>query len=137
MNPNSITVGTQLPDFVRRSDFDAWNRYAAVNDEFVPIHMDDAAGQAAGYPGAIGMGNLIWAYMHNAIHDWLGDDADIESLSCQFRAANLRGSTVIIRGLVRESERRDDATVVSIDVTAASDRGVVLAPGTAMVRLAG
>jgi hypothetical protein len=40
-------VGDELPPFVRTTGFDNWNRYAAVNDEFVPIHMDDDAGRAA------------------------------------------------------------------------------------------
>ena len=40
-----VTVGQELAPFVREAGFPAWNRYAAVNDEFIPIHMDDAAGQ--------------------------------------------------------------------------------------------
>ena len=47
MAPTEIPeVGEEIPAFVRQTGFDNWNRYAAVNDEFVPIHMDDEAGQA-------------------------------------------------------------------------------------------
>src|SRR5881398_3196658 len=38
---DTVTIGTELPVFVRTTGFHNWNRYAAVNDEFVPIHMDD------------------------------------------------------------------------------------------------
>ena len=39
-----------------------WNRYAAVNDKFVYIHMDDeAGGSALNEQGAFGMGNLRYA----------------------------------------------------------------------------
>ena len=55
-----------------------WNRYAAVNDEFVYIHMDDDAGRAAlNEQGAFGMGNLRYAYLVNALQDWIGDEATI------------------------------------------------------------
>ena len=62
---DTVTVGTELPPFVRTTGFHNWNRYAAVNDEFVPIHMDDEAGRAQGFAGAFGMGNLMWSYLHS------------------------------------------------------------------------
>ena len=68
-----VTVGEELPVFTRTTGFPVWNRFAAVNDEFVPIHMDDTAGQAAGMPGAFGMGNLQLAYLHNLVREWLGE----------------------------------------------------------------
>ena len=43
-----IEVGQQVPAFERETDFMNWNRYAAVNDEFVYLHMDDAVAKAAG-----------------------------------------------------------------------------------------
>ena len=74
---DTVTVGTELPPFVRTTGFHNWNRYAAVNDEFVPIHMDDEAGRAQGFAGAFGMGNLMWSYLHNLVRDWMGDDGRI------------------------------------------------------------
>ena len=93
-------VGEEIPAFVRQTGFHNWNRYAAVNDEFVPIHMDDEAGQAAGYPTAFGMGNLQWSYLHNIVREWMGERGTIEHLSCQFRGPNLKGQTVTGRGRV-------------------------------------
>jgi len=77
MQTTAPTVGQEFPEFVRDSDFAYWNRYAAVNDEFIPIHMWDEAGRAAGYPTAFGMGNLTWAYLHIALHEWFGEHATI------------------------------------------------------------
>ena len=48
---SELTVGMEIPEFQRATGLHNWNRYAAVNSEFVDIHMDDEAGQAAGYPG--------------------------------------------------------------------------------------
>ena len=47
-NARTAQVGDTLPTLQRTTAFHNWNRYAAVNDEFVPIHMDDEAGKAAG-----------------------------------------------------------------------------------------
>ena len=44
---DDVQVGDALPPWSRKTDFMNWNRYAAVNDEFVYIHMDDEAGRAA------------------------------------------------------------------------------------------
>ena len=75
--PREIAVGDELPTFQRTTGFHHWNRYAAVNDEFVPIHMDDEAGRAAGYESAFGMGNLQWAYLHDLLRQWMGDSGRI------------------------------------------------------------
>ncbi len=51
-----VEIGQEIPVFVHETDFMNWNRYAAVNDEFVYIHMDDEAGKAAGQGAAFGIG---------------------------------------------------------------------------------
>lgn len=128
-----ISVGDELPRFVRPTGFETWNRYAAVNDEFVPIHMDDAAGRAAGYSGAFGMGNLQWAYLHNLLRDWLGGEGAIRSVACQFRSPNLQGQTVTARGVVQGVVESDDGRNVILRVWTENQDGEVLAPGTAEV----
>ena len=78
-----VTIGDELPAWSRKTDFMNWNRYAAVNDEFVYIHMDDEAGRAAlNEQGAFGMGNLRYAYIVNALQDWIGDEATIREIGC-------------------------------------------------------
>jgi len=134
---DTVTVGTELPTFVRTTGFHNWNRYAAVNDEFVPIHMDDEAGRAQGFAGAFGMGNLMWSYLHNLLRDWMGDDGRIVSMSCSFRAPNNRDMTVEARGTVtsvrdESGERLFDLELAVIDSDAPE---TVLVPATATVAL--
>jgi hypothetical protein len=128
-----IEVGDELPVFVRQPGFHHWNRYAAVNDEFVPIHMDDEAGRAAGYPSAFGMGNLQWAYLHDMLRSWLGDQGTIERISCSFRAANTKGQTVIGHGRVTAVSELDGRLVAEVEVWTENEAGDRLAPGTARV----
>jgi acyl dehydratase len=129
-----LAVGDEIPPFERVTGFDNWNRFAAVNDEFVPIHMDDGAGRDAGYPTAIGMGNLQWAFLHNVLREWMGDDGRIEEIACQFRAPNTKDQTVTARGRIESI--RPDGDRVLVDLTVWTEmEGVDLAPGTATVSL--
>jgi acyl dehydratase len=128
-----ISVGDELPTFQRATGFHNWNRYAAVNDEFVPIHMDDEAGQAAGYASAFGMGNLQWAYLHDLLRQWMGDDGRIIRMGCQFRSANVKGQTVTAHGTVTAVREEGDQRIVDLDIWTEEQSGTRLAPGTATV----
>jgi acyl dehydratase len=123
-------VGEEIPAFTRTTGFANWNRYAAVNDEFVPIHMDDEAGRAAGMAGAFGMGNLQWAYLHNVVRDWLGDRGRIVRMECQFRAVNTKGQTVSAHGRVESVRERAGELLVELRVWTEDQDGNQLAPGT-------
>ncbi len=134
---DTVRVGTELPVFVRTTGFHNWNRYAAVNDELVPIHMDDDAGRAQGFPGAFGMGNLMWSYLHNLVRDWMGDDGRIVSIGCSFRSPNLRDMTVEARGTVTAVRDEDGEHLVDLELPVVDHDhpDTVLAPATATVAL--
>ena len=99
-----LTPGAELPALVRQTGFAHWNRFAAVNDEFVPIHMDDAAGRAQGFPGAIGMGNLIWSYVHVMLREAMGEGGRIEQVDARYWLPNLRDSTLTVTAKVSAVE---------------------------------
>jgi acyl dehydratase len=134
-NPEDIKVGDELPVFQRATGLHHWNRYAAVNDEFVPIHMDDEAGREAGYSSAFGMGNLQWAYLHNLLRQWLGENGRILSISCQFRSANTKGQVVTAHGAVTAVRDEGGQRIVDLDVWTEEQNGIRLAPGHATVAL--
>ena len=137
LDRDAVTEGTQVPVFIRETGFYNWNRYAAVNDEFVPIHMDDEAGRAQGFPGAFGMGNLMWSYLHNLVRDWMGDEGRIVAMSCSFRAPNNRGMTVEARGTVTAVRDEDGRRLVDLDLAVVDHDApeTVLVPATATVAL--
>ena len=63
-----VAVGDELPTWSRETGLVHWNRFAAVNDEFYDVHMDDGAARAAENPqGAFGMGMLRFSYLHNLL----------------------------------------------------------------------
>jgi acyl dehydratase len=133
--PGGLVPGDEIPAFSRTTGLENWNRYAAVNYEFVAYHMDDEAGRAAGYAGAFGMGNLQWAYLHNVLREWLGPEGRIEKLSCQFRAPNLKGQTVTARGRIESVRVQGERTVIELSVWTEDEDAKQLAPGSATVSL--
>jgi acyl dehydratase len=131
-------VGDALPPFVRTTGLANWNRYAAVNDEFIDIHMDPEAARAVGMPDVFGMGNLRIAYLHNALRDWAGDEGDIAEFSCEFRGLNLRGDTLTCCGAVTGVRQDGDVTLVDLDIGVQNQTGTETTPGRAtLVRFSG
>ena len=131
-----LTPGAEIPVFSRRADLDAWNRYAAVNDEFVPFHMDDEAGRRAGnQQGAFGMGNLRYAYLANALRDWIGDEAEIREIGCQYRAINQKNDLLTVVGQVVEKETVEGEIRVKLTINVMNQAGEATCPGHAVVVL--
>jgi acyl dehydratase len=131
----NVKVGDELPEFVRATGLHNWNRFAAVNYEFVPIHMDDEAGREAGYPSAFGMGSLQWSYLHSLIYGWVGDRGTIVSIGCQFRNANTKGMTVTGKGKVTAVRDEGGRRLVDVEIWTEDQDGNKLAPGQATVEL--
>jgi acyl dehydratase len=133
---DAIAIGDRLPEFVRTTGFAEWNRYAAVNDEFIAIHMDDDAGRAAGNAGgAFGMGNLRLAYLTNMLRHWIGDDGQIRSLSAKYRSMNQKGDVLKAVGQVVGKEIVDGIALVHLEVDVVDQNGTSTTPGRATVVL--
>ena len=132
----NISIGQQLPTFSRQGNFHSWNRFAAVNHEFVDIHMDEEKGREAGHGGAVGMGNLLWAWLHCLLREWVDEQGGrIVSVACQFRAPSLRGVLVTTWGVVTGVRHEEGEMLVDLDVRAEGEDGTKLALGTATVAL--
>ncbi|SDG36545.1 hypothetical protein [Pseudonocardia oroxyli] len=139
MNGPTPEAGQELDPLRWTPGFDVWNRFAAVNDEFVPIHMDDEAGRAAGYPAAFGMGYLQWSWAHNLLREFAGEDGRIDKVQGSFRAPSLKGVEVTAGGRVTEVSR-DDATgrlVCELEIWTRAADGSPLLPGSATISFPG
>ena len=133
---SEVEIGDELPRWARRTWFAEWNRYAAVNDEFVPFHMDDEAGRRAGNEqGAFGMGNLRYAYIVNALHTWIGDDARIHEVACQYRAINQKNDVLTVTGTVTDKKTEDGEQRVYLDINVVTEDDQSTCPGHAIVAL--
>lgn len=133
---DAVQIGDQLPEFARTTGFGEWNRYAAVNDEFIPVHMDDEAGRAAGNEGgAFGMGNLRLAYLTNMLRAWIGEDGEIRSLTAKYRSMNQKGDQLRATGEVVGKEIVSGEALVHLKVDVIDQNGTSTTPGLATVSL--
>ena len=131
-----VEVGQDIPTWSRKTDLMNWNRYAAVNDEFVYIHMDDEAGrEALNEPGAFGMGNLRFAYLHNMLRDWAGDEASVKKLGCQYRAINNKNDVLTCVGKISAKRVESGEHLVDLEVNVLNQNGQATCPGEATVIL--
>ena len=131
-----VEVGQEIPTWSRETDFMNWNRYAAVNDEFVYIHMDDEAGRAAlNEQGAFGMGNLRYTYLLNMLRDWAGDEAEIREVGCQYRGINQQHDTLTCTGKITEKTVEDGEHLVRLEIDIVNQDGDSTCPGHAVVVL--
>lgn len=118
------------PKWQRSTSFQNWNRYAAVNDEFIDLHMFDAAAVAAGQPGTFGMGNLRVAYHYAALESEIASDHRIWEFQCRFTALNFAGDTLTVDWSPRAVE---DA--LAVDLSMANQDGIETTPATAVIGL--
>ena len=131
-----VEVGQQITPWSRKTDFMNWNRYAAVNDEFVYFHMDDEAGRAAkNEQGAFGMGNLRLTYLLNMLRDWAGDEAEIRQLGCQYRAINQKNDVLTCTGTITDKKVENGEHLVYLEVDVMNQDGKPTTPGTAVIVL--
>ena len=133
---DDVAIGDKLPAWSRKTGFAEWNRYAAVNEEFVPFHMDDEAGRRAGNAqGAFGMGNLRYAYIVNALQDWIGEDGTIREVGCQYRAINQKDDVLTVVGEVAEKAVEDGENKLRLTINVVNQQGEATCPGHAVVVL--
>jgi 3-hydroxybutyryl-CoA dehydratase len=72
--------------------------YAAGSGDFNPIHLDPAAGQAAGLGGAILQGMCTYAWLADACVEYLGDPARLRRLRVRFSRPLRAGDVVTFEG---------------------------------------
>ena len=131
-----VTVGMQVTPFERDTHFEEWNRYAAVNDEFVSFHMDDSAGRAAGNErGSFGMGNLRLSYLVNMILGWAGDHAEVRRLSVQYRQLNQQHDHLLCIGEVVGKDVVNGEHLVELRVDVLNQENMGTTPGSATLVL--
>ena len=131
-----VEVGQEITPWPRKTDLMNWNRYAAVNDEFVYMHMDHEAGRAAANEqGAFGMGNLRYSYLLNMLRDWIGDEGEIRELGCQFRAINQLNDELTCTGTITDKKVENGEHLVHLDIDVVNQDGQGTTPGHAIVVL--
>jgi acyl dehydratase len=119
----------RVPRFFHRDD-------QGVPDVMQRVHWDPAFARRSGNPTTFDYGRMRETWLIHLCTDWMGDDAWLWKLGCEFRAFNYVGDTQWLRGVVARKYLADgDRPAVDLDLEAVNQRGVVTTPGTATVLL--
>jgi len=100
------------------------------------VHWDPEWAKAAGNPTSYDYGRMRETWLIHLCTDWMGDDAWLWKLDCQFRKFNYVGDTHWMRGRVTRKHLVDgDRPAVDLDVWGENQRGETTVPGHATILL--
>jgi acyl dehydratase len=119
----------RIPRFYHRDEL-------GIPDVMQRVHWDPAYARKAGNPTTFDYGRMRETWLIHLCTDWMGDDAWLWRLDCEFRKFNYVGDTQWMRGRVTQHYLADgDRPAIDLDVWAESQRGEVTTPGHATILL--
>ena len=119
----------RVPRFYHRDD-------QGVPDVMQRVHWDPEFARRSGNPTTFDYGRMRETWLIHLCTDWMGDDAWLWKLDCEFRRFNYVGDTQWLSGTVaRRYLAEGDRPAVDLDLRAVNQRGEVTTPGHATVLL--
>jgi acyl dehydratase len=107
-----------------------------VPDVMQRVHWDPEFARRSGNPTTFDYGRMRETWLIHLCTDWMGDDAWLWRLDCEFRRFNYVGDTQWLRGTVtRKYEAEGGRPAVDVELVAENQRGEVTTPGHATILL--
>ena len=119
----------RIPRFFHRDDLN-------VPDVMQRVHWDPEFARRSGNPTTFDYGRMRETWLVHLCTDWMGDDAWLWKLDCEFRRFNYVGDTQWLRGTVTRAYLAEgDRPAVDVDLRAENQRGELTTPGHATILL--
>jgi acyl dehydratase len=119
----------RVPGFFRPDDLN-------VPDVQQRVHWDPEWARRAGNPAIYDYGRMRETWLIHLCTDWMGDDAWLWKLNCEFRRFNYVGDTHWMRGRVVRTYLADGGRpAVDLDIWGENQRGETTTPGHATILL--
>ncbi len=119
----------RVPKFFRPDDLN-------IADVQQRVHWDAEWARRAGNPAIYDYGRMRETWLIHLCTDWMGDDAWLWKLDCEFRRFNYVGDTHWMRGRVTRRYLADgERPAVDLDVWGENQRGETTTPGHATILL--
>jgi len=100
------------------------------------VHWDPEFARKSGNPTTFDYGRMRETWLVHLCTDWMGDDAWLWKLDCEFRGFNYVGDTQWLRGtVVNHYVAEGGRPAVDLELRAESQRGEITAPGHATILL--
>jgi len=119
----------QIPRFYHRDP-------QGIPDVMQRVHWDPEYARKAGNLTTYDYGRMRETWLIHLCTDWMGDDAWLWKLDCEFRKFNYVGDTQWLRGrVVRKFLAPGDRPAVELELEAVNQRGEPTTPGHATILL--
>jgi acyl dehydratase len=119
----------RIPSFIHRDELN-------VPDVMQRVHWDPEVAKKAGNPTTFDYGRMRETGLIHFCTNWMGDDAWLWKLDCEFRGFNYNGDTQWLHGtVVRKYVADGGRPAVDLDIRCENQRGVITAPGHATILL--
>jgi len=119
---------TRIPRFFHRDDLN-------VPDVMQRVHWDPEFARRSGNPTTFDYGRMRETWLIHLCTDWMGDDAWLWKLDCEFRHFNYVGDTQWLSGSVTRRYLAEGRPAIDMDLAAINQRGDVTTPGHATILL--
>jgi acyl dehydratase len=120
---------TRIPRFFHRDDLN-------VPDVMQRVHWDPEFARRSGNPTTFDYGRMRETWLIHCCTDWMGDDAWLWKLDCEFRRFNYVGDTHWLRGrITKKYLANGDRPAVDLELSAENQRGEQTTPGHATILL--
>jgi hypothetical protein len=119
----------RIPRFFHRDELN-------IPDVMQRVHWDVEWAKRAGNPTTYDYGRMRETWLIHLCTDWMGDDAWLWKLDCEFRRFNYVGDTQWLRGrVVGKYLAAGERPAVDLELEAVNQRGELTTPGHATVLL--
>jgi acyl dehydratase len=119
----------RIPRFFHRDDQN-------VPDVMQRVHWDPEFARRSGNPTTFDYGRMRETWLIHLCTDWMGDDAWLWKMDCQFRAFNYVGDTQWVSGTVTSRYLAEGGRpAVDLELRSVNQRGQLTTPGHATILL--
>ena len=96
-----VNIGDEIPNLGPLT----WNttdivRFSSAVENYEPLHQARDWARSKGYKDTLINGPIRTSMLHNMLINWIGDDGFLKKLSCQQRAVDHPGHTLVAKGSV-------------------------------------
>ncbi len=128
-----IQEGDTLPELRKKPGVTQLVKYAAGSGDFNPLHHDYSFPQSKALGSIILHGRFKYASLGELVSNWLGHEARIRKISCQYRGMDFPDREMVCRGSVKRKWEENGEKLIELEVWTENDEGKRTTPGGAVV----
>jgi acyl dehydratase len=106
-------------------------KYAGASGDYYQIHYDQTYARGNGLPDVILHGALKNAFLGQFVTDLIGEEGTLKKLSCQYRAMDVPGTPVFVKGTVAKKFSENGENIVECEIWLENEKGDKTTPGYA------